>query len=131
MFLILSQILPFISPLLKDWLKGEDWLKGVIIVIGKKGDTSVCGNNRGITLRSTASKLFQMILLKRLYMLVWSVFSGRISADLDRTAHVLIRFIPSAPLFITVLSLTFHYMLISLILRQRLIPSEESLFGQA
>jgi len=45
----------------------EDWLKGVIIVIGKKGDTSVCGNNRGITLRSTASKLFQMILLKRLH----------------------------------------------------------------
>ena len=44
----------------------EDWLKGVIIVIGKKGDTSYCGNNRGITLRATASKLLQMILLKRL-----------------------------------------------------------------
>ncbi|KAL5266167.1 hypothetical protein ACHWQZ_G006724 [Mnemiopsis leidyi] len=44
----------------------EDWLKGVIIVIGKKGDTSLCSNNRGITLRTTASKLFQMILLKRL-----------------------------------------------------------------
>ena len=49
----------------------------------------------------------------------------------DGTAHVLIRFIPSAPLFITVLSLTFHYMLISLNLSKRLIPSEESLFGQA
>ncbi|KAL5260839.1 hypothetical protein ACHWQZ_G006766 [Mnemiopsis leidyi] len=45
----------------------EDWLKGVIIVIGKKGDTSICSNNRGITLRTTASKLFQMILLKRLH----------------------------------------------------------------
>ena len=38
----------------------------MIIVIGKKGDTSYCGNNRGITLRATASKLLQMILLKRL-----------------------------------------------------------------
>jgi len=44
----------------------EDWLKGVIIIVGKKGDTSYCGNNRGITLRSTASKLLQMIILKRL-----------------------------------------------------------------
>ena len=44
----------------------EDWSKGVIVVIGKKGDTSHCSNNRGITLRSTTSKLLQIILLKRL-----------------------------------------------------------------
>ena len=44
----------------------EDWLKGVIIIIGKKGDTSYCSNNRGITLRATISKLLQMILLRRL-----------------------------------------------------------------
>ena len=44
----------------------EDWSKGVIIIVGKKGDTSHCANNRGITLRSTASKLLQMILLRRL-----------------------------------------------------------------
>ena len=45
----------------------EDWLKGVIIVIGKKGDTSYCGNNRGIILRATVSKLLaQMILLRRM-----------------------------------------------------------------
>ena len=44
----------------------EEWLKGVISVIPKKGDASVCSNNRGITLRSTTSKLFQIILLNRL-----------------------------------------------------------------
>ena len=44
----------------------EEWLKGVITVIPKKGDTSVCGNNRGITLRSTTSKLFQLVMLNRL-----------------------------------------------------------------
>ena len=44
----------------------QDWSKGVIVVIGKKGDTSHCSNNRGITLRSTASKLQQIIILKRL-----------------------------------------------------------------
>jgi len=44
----------------------EDWSKGIIVIVPKKGDTSVCKNNRGITLRSTASKLFQMIFLQRL-----------------------------------------------------------------
>ena len=44
----------------------EDWSKGVIVVVGKKGDTSHCSNNRGITLRSTTSKLLQIILLQRL-----------------------------------------------------------------
>lgn len=44
----------------------EEWLKGVISVIPKKGDSSVCSNNRGITLRSTTSKLFQIVMLHRL-----------------------------------------------------------------
>lgn len=44
----------------------EEWLKGVISVIPKKGDSSVCSNNRGITLRSTTSKLFQIVMLTRL-----------------------------------------------------------------
>ena len=41
-------------------------MKGVIIVIGKKGDTSYCGNNRGITLRAAVSTLLRMILLRRM-----------------------------------------------------------------
>ncbi len=44
----------------------DDWSKGIIITVPKKGDTSHCSNNRGITLRSTASKLFQIIILQRL-----------------------------------------------------------------
>jgi hypothetical protein len=45
----------------------SEWSKGIIIVLGKKGDTTYCSNNRGITLRSTASKVFQIILLQRLH----------------------------------------------------------------
>ena len=44
----------------------EDWSKGVIITLGKKGAKSYCTNNRGITLRSTASQGYQIIILKRL-----------------------------------------------------------------
>ncbi|KAL5254332.1 hypothetical protein ACHWQZ_G013943 [Mnemiopsis leidyi] len=43
-----------------------DWLKGIVAIVPKKGDLSHCNNNRGITLRSTASKLYQIILLRRL-----------------------------------------------------------------
>ena len=45
----------------------DDWSKGIIITVPKKGDSSHCSNNRGITLRSTASKLFQIIILQRLH----------------------------------------------------------------
>ena len=44
----------------------EDWSKGIIIILPKKGDKTYCSNNRGIMLRSTASKLFQIIILQRL-----------------------------------------------------------------
>ena len=39
----------------------KDWLRGVITFIPKKGNISKCSDNRGITLRSTTSKLFQMV----------------------------------------------------------------------
>ena len=44
----------------------NEWLKGVITIIPKKGDTSQCSNNRGITLRSTSSKVLQIIILRRM-----------------------------------------------------------------
>ena len=44
----------------------DDWLKGIVIIVPKKGHTSHCSNNRGITLRSTASKLYQIIILQRM-----------------------------------------------------------------
>jgi hypothetical protein len=40
----------------------SDWEEGLIINIYKKGSRNVCNNNRGITLLSTASKLFANIL---------------------------------------------------------------------
>ena len=43
----------------------DEWPKGIITIVPKKGDTSVCSNNRGITLRATSSKLFQVIMLNR------------------------------------------------------------------
>ena len=65
---------PGLLPWLKDlfqtvWNREEipsDWRKGIITIIPKKGDVTYCNNNRGITLRSTVSKLFQIVLLKRL-----------------------------------------------------------------
>ena len=44
----------------------SDWVKGIVVIVPKKGDTSICSNNRGITLRSTASKLYQIIVLQRM-----------------------------------------------------------------
>ena len=43
-----------------------DWTKGIVVIVPKKGDTSICSNNRVITLRSTVSKLYQIIILQRL-----------------------------------------------------------------
>ena len=43
-----------------------DWVKGIVVIVPKKGDTSLCSNNRGITLRSTASKLYQTIVVQRM-----------------------------------------------------------------
>ena len=37
-----------------------------MIIVVKKGDTSYCGNEKGITLRATASKLLLKILLRRM-----------------------------------------------------------------
>ena len=44
----------------------EDWKKGKIITIPKKGDTSRCDNWRGITLLSVPGKIFSKIIMNRL-----------------------------------------------------------------
>ena len=63
-------LLPWLRDLFEVVWKEEnipsDWRKGIITIIPKKGDLTHCNNNRGITLRSTVSKLFQIILLSRL-----------------------------------------------------------------
>lgn len=56
--------------LLKDvWEKEEipeDWKKGLLIKIPKKGDASLCSNWRGITLLSVPSKILTRIILNRI-----------------------------------------------------------------
>ena len=43
----------------------EDWQKGIICPIWKKGDNTICGNYSRITLLSHASKIYSRILEKR------------------------------------------------------------------
>ncbi|KAL5268053.1 hypothetical protein ACHWQZ_G004934 [Mnemiopsis leidyi] len=53
-------IVPWLRSLFDSVWKNEevpsDWRKGIITIIPKKGDLTFCNNNRGITLRSSASK---------------------------------------------------------------------------
>ena len=63
---LIHQLEHLFAKVWKDKVIPDDWLKGVIIITGKKGDISHCDNNKGITLRATESKLLQMIILKRL-----------------------------------------------------------------
>jgi len=44
----------------------DDWLKGVIIILGKKGNTSICKNNRGSHCVLLASELFETFVFKRI-----------------------------------------------------------------
>lgn len=43
-----------------------DWYKSLIVTIFKKGDIMECGNYRGISLISTASKVFTTVLPRRM-----------------------------------------------------------------
>ena len=44
----------------------EDWQKGIIIKLPKKGDLTICGNWRGINLLSVQGKVFCRVLLHRI-----------------------------------------------------------------
>ncbi|CAG4945247.1 unnamed protein product [Colias eurytheme] len=59
-----------LTPLLERiWTTEElpdEWNKGLLITVPKKGDLSQCGNWRGITLLSTPSKVLTRILLNRI-----------------------------------------------------------------
>ena len=48
----------------------EEWQKGVICPIHKKGDNTICGNYRGITLLPHAAKVYSRILEKRVRVCV-------------------------------------------------------------
>ena len=106
----------------KVWLEEripEDWLKGIITVVPKKGDTSYCQNNRGITLRSTVSKLYQFIILQRLHLGLEDLL--RDNVVFVGIAPALISCIPYGRLLLTVLLITFRCILILLISNPHLI----------
>jgi hypothetical protein len=44
----------------------EDWRKGILIKIPKKGNLSECNNWRGITLLSIPSKIMTIVMLNRI-----------------------------------------------------------------
>ena len=44
----------------------EDWCKGLIVKLPKKGDLTNCGNWRGITLMPTAAKVMGKVIIKRI-----------------------------------------------------------------
>ena len=46
----------------------EDWKRGTIIKLPKKGNLADCGNWRGITLLSVPGKMLAMIILDRIYV---------------------------------------------------------------
>ena len=48
----------------------DDWHRGLIVKISKKGDTTQCTNWRGITLLSVVSKVFTRVILARIQQAV-------------------------------------------------------------
>ena len=57
------------SLLNKIWRQEEipdEWRKGLLVKLPKKGDTTYCKNLRGITLLATASKVLSKIILDRM-----------------------------------------------------------------
>ena len=48
----------------------EDWRKGLIVKVPKKGDISVCDNSRGVTLLSVPRKVLCRVILNRIRMAV-------------------------------------------------------------
>ncbi|KAJ8710014.1 hypothetical protein PYW07_009380 [Mythimna separata] len=66
----LSSAVDVLTPLIeKIWTAEElpdEWNKGLLITVPKKGDLSQCNNWRGITLLSIPSKVFCKIILDRL-----------------------------------------------------------------
>ena len=44
----------------------DEWRKGIITIVPKAGDLSVCSNNRGITLLSVALKILNRVLISRI-----------------------------------------------------------------
>ena len=76
----------------------EDWQRGVICPIFKKGDNTVCSNYRGIALVSQAAKVFSRIFERRVRACVEDVLGewqhgfrpGRGTIDLVFTMKIIL-----------------------------------------
>jgi len=63
---VAEQLAELFNMIWQDLEVPEDWKKGVIIKLPKKGSLKDCNNWRGITLLSTPGKVFSRVLLNRL-----------------------------------------------------------------
>jgi len=63
---VAEQLAELFNMIWQDLEIPEDWKKGVIIKLPKKGSLKDCNNWRGITLLSTPGKVFSKVLLNRL-----------------------------------------------------------------
>jgi hypothetical protein len=59
-------ILPLIQAIWKEERMPEEWRRGLLIKIPKKGDRTRCSNWRGITLLPVPSKILTRIILNRI-----------------------------------------------------------------
>jgi hypothetical protein len=59
-------MLPLIQAIWKEEKMPEEWRRGLLIKIPKKGDRTRCSNWRGITLLPVPSKIFTRIVLNRI-----------------------------------------------------------------
>ena len=67
-----SHLCDLFNSILESGIFPEPWTEGIVIPIFKKGDKMDCGNYRGITLLSCFSKLFTVLLNRRI-MSYWAV----------------------------------------------------------
>ena len=63
---ILPFLVSFLNEILKSHYYPENWCKGIITPIHKQGEIDNPDNYRGITINSCLSKLFNLLLTKRL-----------------------------------------------------------------
>jgi len=63
---VAEQLAELLNMIWQDLEVPEDWKKGVIIKLPKKGSLKDCNNWRGIILLSTLGKVFSRVLLNRL-----------------------------------------------------------------
>ena len=63
---VAEQLAGLFNMIWQDLEVPEDWKKGMILKLPKKGSLNDCNNWRGITLLSTPGKVFSRVLLNRL-----------------------------------------------------------------